>query len=99
MAHGRMRTGPAATPSASRLLKIERIQVLGEYRTDQPGRHAVRPHRGMQGKAVEQSVQAFNLELQVESGAKAFGLVKLPERLEACFSKQLIDLLVFARSY
>src|SRR5688500_9378299 len=53
------------TPSASRLLRIERIQMAGEYRTDQLRRHSVRTHGGMQGKTVEQSVHAFGLELQV----------------------------------
>ena len=48
----------------------------------------------MQGKPVEQSVQAFGLELQIESWAKTSGAAQLLERPEAGPSKLLVDLLV-----
>ena len=45
--------------------------MTGEHRTDELRRHPVRPHRGVQAKPVEQSVQAFGLEREIESRAQA----------------------------
>ena len=49
---------PAAKPTSSPtvLVGIERVEVTGEHRADQPRRHPVRPHRRVQSKPVEQSV-------------------------------------------
>ena len=66
----------------------------GEHRTDQLGRQPLRSHRGVESKAVEQPVQAFGLQLQIEAETKPPGADQLLEGPGAGRSKGLVDLLV-----
>jgi hypothetical protein len=66
--------------------------MTGEHRTDELRRHPVRPHRGVQGKPVKQSVQALGLELEVEPWTKTSVAAQLLERRNTGHSKFLVDL-------